>query len=90
MKTFINLNGTEWLVEVGWKKLEKDQKSFDTAHEIWRKKAAYLETHISHYPGPMAKFPFLKLSYLEGVSDRATPRTSHRYIIMRIFSSNWN
>ena len=28
-KVCMNLNGTEWLVEMDWKNFEKDQKSFE-------------------------------------------------------------
>ena len=43
----MNLNGTDWLVEIDWKNLEKYQKCFGTAL-MWQKntcgRAAYLET----------------------------------------------
>ena len=33
----MNLNGTESLIEMDWKNLEKDWKCFDIALKIWQK-----------------------------------------------------
>ena len=53
IRACMNLNGTEWLVEMDWKNFEKDQKSFGTFLKIWQKnacgKAAFLESWWSSF-----------------------------------------
>ena len=44
IKACMHLNGTEWLVEMNWKNVEKDWKPFGTVLKIQQKNAVFLET----------------------------------------------
>ena len=48
IKAFMNLNGTEWLVEIDWKNFAKHRKSFGTVLKLCQKttrgRAAFSET----------------------------------------------
>ena len=46
LKACMNLNGTEWLVEVDWKNFENDRKSFGTGLKTWQKNISLNDTFI--------------------------------------------
>ena len=61
----MNLNGTEWLVEINWKNFEKNRKSFGTVFNIWQKnncERAFLEildcNNFQRFPSILKKLIF--------------------------------